>query len=63
MLQLCDDERWDIPQLRELLLELCNGDVARHEASQQLDTKMSSTFITSCQIQMANGSIFVRILC
>ncbi|MBB6024083.1 hypothetical protein HNR77_005187 [Paenibacillus sp. JGP012] len=25
VLQLCDDERWDIRQLRELLLELCTG--------------------------------------
>ncbi|WP_426334289.1 DUF6382 domain-containing protein [Paenibacillus silvae] len=28
VLQLCDDERWDIRQLRELLLELCTGSAA-----------------------------------
>nr|WP_154890893.1 DUF6382 domain-containing protein [Paenibacillus xylanexedens] len=39
VLQLCDDERWDIRQLRELLLELCTGKPARLISSQLPEKK------------------------
>ncbi|WP_339836554.1 DUF6382 domain-containing protein [Paenibacillus sp. FSL R7-0272] len=39
VLQLCDDERWDIRQLRELLLELCTGKPARPISSQLPEKK------------------------
>ncbi|MCM3135446.1 FHA domain-containing protein [Paenibacillus polysaccharolyticus] len=39
VLQLCDDERWDIQQLRELLLELCADHLVRPRDIQQLEKK------------------------
>lgn len=44
VLQLCDDERWDIRQLRELLLELCNGQSARLLTCQLPEKKSDASF-------------------
>ncbi|MGQ8871022.1 DUF6382 domain-containing protein [Paenibacillus sp. TSA_86.1] len=45
VLQLCDDERWDIQQLRELLLELCTGHLVRPRDIQQLEKENEVNFI------------------
>ncbi|KAA8783466.1 FHA domain-containing protein [Paenibacillus amylolyticus] len=44
VLQLCDDERWDIRQLRELLLELSTGQPARLVSSQLPEKKSDASF-------------------
>ncbi|MGO4529787.1 DUF6382 domain-containing protein [Paenibacillus sp. 2TAF8] len=44
VLQLCDDERWDIQQLRELLLELCAGHLIRPRDIQQLEKRNEANF-------------------
>ncbi|MDT0121479.1 DUF6382 domain-containing protein [Paenibacillus sp. RRE4] len=44
VLQLCDVERWDIRQLRELLLELCTGKPARPISSQLPEKKSEASF-------------------
>ncbi|WP_434752423.1 DUF6382 domain-containing protein [Paenibacillus amylolyticus] len=44
VLQLCDDERWDIQRLRELLLELCTGHLVRPRDFQQLEKENEVNF-------------------
>lgn len=44
VLQLCDDERWDIRQLRELLLELCTGQPVRLVSIQLPEKKSDASF-------------------
>ena len=44
VLQLCNDEWWDIQQLRELLLELCAGHLVRPRDIHQLEKKNEANF-------------------